>query len=142
MKPAYQTEAGTWRFGRKVAGLAAGLAQSHMLLERLRKKLPKSRSKESEADHDGRTTADSTHRSSEETRIEAKAAESLRALLAYAKSEVPADLLILLVGLVRQTDTFRNMAREELGVQEADIERIWKRFDVELEGHFKPIQAG
>lgn len=134
------TEAGTWRFGREVAGLAAGLAQSHTLLERLRKQMPKSR--ETEADHDGRTAAVSTHPSSEVARIEANAAESLRILLAYAKSEVPADLLILLVGLVRRTDAFRNMARKELGVQEADIERIWKRFDLELEDHFKAFTQG
>jgi hypothetical protein len=136
------TEAGTWRFGREVAGLAAGLAQSHMLLERLGKQMPKGKSRETEADHDGRTAPISTHPPSEVARIEANAAESLRILLAYAKSEVPADLLILLVGLVRRTDAFRDMARKELGVQEADIERIWKRFDLELEGHFKPFTQG
>jgi len=136
------TEVRTWRFGHEVAGLAAGLAQSHMLLERLRKQLPKSSRREPETDHDLRKTAGSIHGSSEQARMEANAAESLRILLAYAKSEVPADLLILLVGLVRQTDAFRNMAREELGVQDADIERIWKRFDLELEDHFTPFTQG
>ena len=137
------TEAKTWRFGREVTGLAAGLAPSYMLLERLRKQLPKSRSRESEDDHDGRTAAVSTDLSSKEARIkaDADAAESLRILLDYAKSEVPPDLLILLVGLVRRTDAFRNMAREELNVLKSDITRIWKQFDLELEACFKGIEG-
>ena len=140
------TEDGTWRFGKDVAGSAAGLAKSHMLSARLKKLLPEKGVVKADAETkfahlanvDGQRTTSSRHHSTDE----ANAAESLRNLLAYAKSEIPADLLILLVGLVRQTVPFRDMASEELGVQEADLDRIWKRLNTEIGNHFEPFTQG
>lgn len=136
------TEAETWRPGREVARGGNGLAKTHLLHRSLRSKLPRRTDVLASVSEDSQAPHGQPFVSIDPVRMERQSAESLRSILEYARPHVPADLLVLLVRLVGQSDPFRVVAKDVLAVSEADIARIWSRFDSEVVLHFKPQKLG
>ena len=136
------TEADTWHPGREVARGGNGLAKTHVLHRALRSKLPR-RTDVLASPHVGTQVPHGQPLvSGDPVRMERQTAESLRSILEYARPHVPADLLLLLVRLVGQSNSFRAVAKDVLAVADAEITRIWSRFDSEVAPHFKPQKLG
>lgn len=136
------TVAGVWKSAKQVVEKAEGLSPDHVLAETLRLMLPA-------ADVSERTVRVAAHLGAQApaipgdpVEVERSCAASLRTVLADAKADVPADLLILLVGIVRQTDIYRETLRHELSVADANIDRVWSRIKDEVDATYEPHLPG
>lgn len=127
------TVAGVWKNAKQVVGRIEGPSPDHVLADALRSMLPG-------ADVEERVVRVAVGHGAQPpaipgqlVEVERSCATSLRTVLADARADVPADLLILLVGIVRQTDTYRETLRHELSVADANIDRIWSRIRDEVD---------
>ena len=74
--------------------------------------------------------------------LERDCAASLEEVLSRAQSDVPAELLALLAGIIRQTKSFRSLVCKRLALPEAATDRIWSRIRDEIDTAFSPHLPG
>lgn len=135
---------GNWRPAHEVAAGVSGIAGAHRLAPELEAFWPADASDDRvlAASPDTRGAADQPAREGSLAQLERDGAASLEAVLARAQSEVPADLLALLVGIVRQTDGFRSLVVKRLALSEAATDRIWGHIRDDVETAFIPKLPG
>ncbi|MCW2283153.1 hypothetical protein M2323_000923 [Rhodoblastus acidophilus] len=138
------TSDGNWRSAREVAGGVSGIAASHRLARELEAFWPASSSDDriSDVAPDSGMSCNSAAQSRTLLQLERDCATSLKKVLSRAKSEVPPELLALLVGIVRQTESFRALVSKELALPEAATDRIWRRIRDEIDNAFSPQFPG
>ncbi|MGX9991939.1 sacsin N-terminal ATP-binding-like domain-containing protein [Rhizobium sp. Z1P35] len=127
-----RTEAETWEEGGKVARAGSGIAPMHLLHRDLREFLPPS-----DANEIGRLQQDA-EKDERQVQSGSSLAISLKPILRFASSEVPPDMLLLLIGLVERSEPFKAVARECLSVVDQDITRVWSMIDHRVYDHFSP----
>jgi hypothetical protein len=138
------TSDGNWRSAREVAACVSGIAGAHRLAPELEAFWPADALDDRilAASPDTRGAADQPAREGSLAQRERDGAASLEAVLARAQSDVPADLLALLVGIVRQTDGFRSLVVKRLALSEAATDRIWSNIRDDVETAFIPQLPG
>lgn len=138
------TSDGNWRLAREVAACASGVAAPHRLSRKLEAFWPadSSADRSHQATSGQRTAPGPAVKPRTLARMEEDCATSLKSILARAQSDVPAELLALLVGIVRQTDGFRSLVSKVLGLTDAATDRIWNRIRDEIESAFIPQRPG
>ena len=135
---------GNWRPAHEVAAGVSGIAGAHRLAPELEAFWPADALDDRvlAASPDTRGAADQPAREGSLAQRERDGAASLEAVLARAQSDVPADLLALLVGIVRQTDGFRSLVVKRLALSEAATDRIWGSIRDDVETAFIPQLPG
>ncbi|MGL3210964.1 hypothetical protein [Bradyrhizobium sp. BR 1433] len=138
------TSNGNWRSAREVAARVSGIADSHRLARELEAFWPTNSSDDRDLDVtlDKRMASDPMVQPRTLAQVERSCAASLEAVLSRAQSDIPAELLALLVGIVRQTEGFRSLVSKGLALPEAATDRIWSRIRKEIEGAFIPQLPG
>jgi len=138
------TSDGNWRSAREVASGIGGIAASHRLVQEL-EALWSADSSDDRVDDvtpDRQIASDPAVQRRALLQLEQDCAASLKAVLSRAQSDVPPELLALLVGIVRQTDSFRSLVSKGLALPDAATDRIWSRIRDEVERAFTPQQPG
>jgi hypothetical protein len=135
---------GNWRPAHEVAARVSGISDAYRLSSQLEEFWPKDSSDDSApaSAPDPRGATDLTARQRTLAQLERDGAASLKAVLARAQSDVPPDLLALLVGIVRQTQDFRSLVLKFLALSEAATDRIWRRINDDIEKAFSPRLPG
>ena len=138
------TSDGSWRSAREVTAGVSGIADSHRLAVELEAFWPADSSDGLVLDvtPDKRTAPDPAVQRRTLVQLEQDCATSLEAVLSRAQSDVPAQLLALLVGIVRRTEGFRSLVSKGLALPEAATERIWNRLRDEIESALRPQLPG
>lgn len=138
------TSDGSWRSAREVAACVSGVADPHRLKRELEAFWPADSSDDRiyEVTSGQRTASAPAVQPRTLVRMEGDCATSLQSVLVRAQSDVPAELLALLVGIVRQTDGFRSLVSKGLGLTDAAADRIWSRIRDEIESAFTPQLPG
>lgn len=133
-----------WRSAREVVARVSGIAGTHRLAPELEVFWPAHALDDRvlAANPDPQEMADHPARKGSLSQRERDSARSLEAVLARAQSDVPADLLALLVGVIRRTDGFRSLVVKRLGLSEAATDRIWGNIRDDVEKAFKPLRPG
>lgn len=134
-----RTRDGSWRLGQEVSALGGGISKAHLLDDKLSTAFPRQVSRGSAETDAASNFPDASHPPQADPKaFEQDALNGLRAVLTYAKPHVPSDLLMLLVGLLGQSEGFALLARTAIEGSEADLRRIWSRLDNEVAGVFIP----
>jgi hypothetical protein len=135
---------GNWRPAHEVAAGVSGIAEAHRLAPQLEEFWPADASDDwvLAAAPDAQGAAHPPAPEGSLAQRERDGAASLDAVLARAQSDVPADLLALLVGIVRQTDGFRSLVVKRLALSEAATDRIWNKIRDDVETAFIPQLPG
>lgn len=134
----------TWRSAREVAARVSGIASSHRLAQELEAYWVADHPNDRmlDATPDKPTAPDEPVRQGTLVHVERDCAASLEEVLSRAQSAVPAELLAVLVGIIRQTEIFRSLVCKGLALPEAATDRIWSRIRDEIDKAFSPQLPG
>ncbi|MCW2275300.1 hypothetical protein GJ654_12505 [Rhodoblastus acidophilus] len=140
------TSDGNWRSAQEVAARVSGIASSHRLARELEEFWSVDASDDRVCDvASDRGMGSGSDRAVQRrtlAQMERECANSLKAVLSRAQSDVPPELLALLVGIIQQSKGFRLLVSKGLALPEAVTDRIWRRVQDEIESAFTPQRPG
>ena len=122
-------QSGNWQFGSQVVARVHGIAPTHRLDERLDEYWPKPSIELNDQSRRGDEAARERLSLGKLSREDKNCANSLVPLIKHAQAGVPPQLLALLVGVVRRSEPFKDVARRELGLSETGIDQVWGRIE-------------
>jgi hypothetical protein len=134
---------GVWVPAREVAARVEGIAPAHRLHEALERFWPDQLTDRGIGVVRKAASASPALpvASGSLTQREASSAQSLIPVLQRAAADLPPEALALLVGVVRRTTRFRDIARQQ-GLTEGVIDLVWRSLKAKVDDAFRPTGPG